>query len=116
MKFESNSEVDVAHAILMKNGAPMYYKDLVMEVIKKMHKPQQSLSNTIAEVYTLINMDSRFHFEGRNEEGKSMWGLTEWMPPEEKRRHSSSQSKQTNAEAKENRRNEVMFESIQDSN
>ena len=51
MKFESNSEVDVAHAILMKNGAPMYYKDLVMEVIKKMHKPQQSLSNTIAEVY-----------------------------------------------------------------
>ena len=116
MDFKTSSEVDTAHYILMKNGAPMYYKDLVMEVIKKKHKPVQSLSNAIAEVYTLINMDSRFHFEGKNEEGKSMWGLTEWIPPEVKRGHSSSQTKSSSASTKTNHRREKLLEEIQEGN
>ena len=71
MDFINSSEVDVAYYVLSKAGKSMYYKDLVMEVIEKKRKPVQSLSNAISEVYTLINMDSRFHYEG-----KSMWGLT----------------------------------------
>ncbi|SEJ92885.1 DNA-directed RNA polymerase subunit delta [Propionispira arboris] len=85
MDFLTSSEVDVAYFTLTQAGEPMYYKDLVMDVIEKKHKPIQSLSGAISEVYTLINMDSRFHYAG-----KSMWGLTEWNPPEVKRTHSTT--------------------------
>ena len=60
MDFLKSSEVDVAYYILTQSGEKMYYKDLVLEVIEKTHKPVQSLSAAISEVYTLINMDSRF--------------------------------------------------------
>ena len=84
MDFLKSSEVDVAYYILSQAGEKMYYKDLVLDVIEKTHKPVQSLSAAISEVYTLINMDSRFHYEGEGQ-----WGLTEWNPPEVKRSHAS---------------------------
>ena len=88
----------------------MYYKDLVMDVIEKKRKPVQSLSAAISEVYTLINMDSRFHYEG-----KSMWGLTEWNPPEVKRTHVAASSKTSAAAAsKSSRRREKLLEGIQE--
>ena len=88
----------------------MYYKDLVLEVIEKKCKPAQSLSAAIAEVYTLINMDSRFHHQG-----KSMWGLTEWNPPEVKRTHVAASSKTSAAAAsKSSRRREKLLEGIQE--
>ena len=59
MDFLKSSEVDVAYYILTQSGEKMYYKDLVLDVIEKTHKPVQSLSAAISEVYTLINMDSR---------------------------------------------------------
>ena len=110
MDFINSSEVDVAYYVLSKAGKSMYYKDLVMEVIEKKRKPVQSLSNAISEVYTLINMDSRFHYEG-----KSMWGLTEWNPPEVKRSHSSSSSRTGSASSsKTTRRREKLLEGIQE--
>ena len=108
--YASKSEVDVAYHILTKAGETMYYKDLVTEVIEKKRKPVQSLSAAISEVYTLINMDSRFHYEG---EGK--WGLTEWNPPEVKRSHarrSTSGSSKAAAKASSNRKKKL--ESIQE--
>ena len=90
----------------------MYYKDLVLEVIEKKCKPAQSLSAAIAEVYTLINMDSRFHHQG-----KSMWGLTEWNPPEVKRSHGSSSSSSAEGRgtsSKTSRRREKLLEGIQE--
>ncbi len=110
MDFINSSEVDVAYYVLSKAGKSMYYKDLVMEVIEKKRKPVQSLSNAISEVYTLINMDSRFHYEG-----KSMWGLTEWNPPEVKRTHVAASSKTSAAAAsKSSRRREKLLEGIQE--
>ena len=67
MDFLKSSEVDVAYYILTQSGEKMYYKDLVLDVIEKTHKPVQSLSAAISEVYTLINMDSRFHYEGEGQ-------------------------------------------------
>jgi DNA-directed RNA polymerase subunit delta len=88
----------------------MYYKDLVLDVIEKKAKPVQSLSQTISEVYTLINMDSRFQYTG-----KGMWGLTEWNPPEVKHSHaSSSSSSSASAASKSSRRREKLLESIQE--
>ena len=61
MDFANSSEMDVAYHVLTKEGHTMYYKDLVLEVIKLKRKPVQSMSAAISEVYTHINMDSRFH-------------------------------------------------------
>ena len=107
MNYAKSSETDVAYYILSKQGEPIYYKDLVTEVIKKKAKPVQSLSRAIAEVYTQINMDSRFHHVG-----KSMWGLTEWNPPETKR--SSSAAGTSSSASKSSRRREKLLESIQE--
>ena len=107
MNYAKSSETDVAYYILSKQGEPIYYKDLVTEVIKKKAKPVQSLSRAIAEVYTQINMDSRFHHVG-----KSMWGLTEWNPPETKR--SSSATGTSSSASKSSRRREKLLESIQE--
>ena len=107
MNYAKSSETDVAYYILSKKGEPLYYKDLVTEVIKKKAKPVQSLSRAIAEVYTQINMDSRFHHVG-----KSMWGLTEWNPPETKR--SSSAAGTSSSASKSSRRREKLLESIQE--
>ena len=107
MNYAKSSETDVAYYILSKKGEPIYYKDLVTEVIKKKAKPVQSLSRAIAEVYTQINMDSRFHHVG-----KSMWGLTEWNPPETKR--SSAAAGTSSSASKSSRRREKLLESIQE--
>ncbi|MGL5269077.1 MAG: DNA-directed RNA polymerase subunit delta [Selenomonadaceae bacterium] len=112
MDFLNSSEVDVAYYVLSQKGETMYYKDLVMEVIDKTHKPVQSLSGAIAEVYTLLNVDSRFQHAGN-----SMWGLTEWNPPEVKRTHTTSTTttKTTGTKTKTtSRRREKLLEGIQE--
>ena len=109
MNYAKSTETDVAYYILSKKGEPIYYKDLVTEVIKKKAKPVQSLSHAISEVYTQINMDSRFHHMGG-----SMWGLTEWNPPETKRSSSSASSTASTSAAKSTRRREKLLESIQE--
>lgn len=110
MDYVNSSEVDIAYDILSKKGETIYYKDLVLEVIDKKHKPVQNLSAAISEVYTLINMDSRFHYEG---EGK--WGLTEWNPPEVKRTHRSAAAARTTSRtaAKASATRKKKLESIQ---
>lgn len=80
MDFEHMSETDIAYHILTEKKEAMHYKTLITEVIEAKHKPVQSLAMAISEIYTMMNMDSRFHYEG-----ESKWGLTEWVPPEVKR-------------------------------
>lgn len=110
MDFLHSSETDVAYYLLAENGKPVFFKDLITEVIEKKCKPVQSLSAAISEVYTLINMDSRFHYEG---DGK--WGLTEWNPPEVKRSSSSSSSSSSGkSKAIYARRRTKLLEGIQE--
>ena len=87
MDFEQMAEMDIAHHILTQKKTPMHYKELITEVIETKHKPVQSLAMAISEIYTMMNMDSRFHYEG-----ESKWGLTEWVPPEVKRSSSRASS------------------------
>ena len=108
MDFEHMSEVDTAYHILTEKKEPMHYKDLITAVIEATHRPVQSLAMAISEIYTLINMASRFQYEG-----ESKWGLTEWVPPEVKRSSSrSSSSSSKTAAAKETTRKKKL-ESIQ---
>ena len=96
MDYTNKSETDVAYDILQKSGSTMYYKDLVTKVIELKNKPVQSMSAGISEVYTLINMDSRFHYEGDGQ-----WGLTEWNPPEVKRTHGTRSKTRTSPAKKD---------------
>ena len=108
MDFEHMSEVDTAYHILTEKKEPMHYKDLITAVIEATHRPVQSLAMAISEIYTLINMDSRFHYEG---EGK--WGLTEWNPPEVKRTHASRTGASSSPKTT-SRRREKLLEGIQE--
>ena len=87
MDYTHMSEVDAAYHILAEKRETMHYKDLILEVIEATHRPVQSLAMAISEIYTMINMDSRFHYEG-----ESRWGLTELVPPEVKRSSSRASS------------------------
>ena len=109
MDFVNSSEVDIAYYVLTEKGETMYYKDLVLEVIEKKHKPVQSLSAAISEVYTLINMESRFQYEGEGQ-----WGLTEWNPPEVKRHASRTGAAKTKAANKAINNRQMKLESIQE--
>ena len=80
--FENISEVDLAYKILSDSGKdnPIYYKDLILDILNKKQKEVQNEAAAISEVYTMINMDSRFQHVG-----DGLWGLVEWNPPEVKR-------------------------------
>lgn len=82
INYDNITEVDLAYQILNDAGKdnPIYYKDLILEILHKKNKSTQNEAAAISEVYTMINMDSRFQHVA---DGK--WGLTEWNPPEIKR-------------------------------
>ena len=84
---ENISEVDIAYQILSKAGKdnPIYFKKLIREVIAQQNKSVQNEAAVISEIYTMINMDSRFQHAG-----DGLWGLTDWYPPETKRSRSST--------------------------
>lgn len=107
LDYTNKTEVDIAYEILAQKGEAIYFKELILDVIKKKHKPVQSLSKSISEVYTLINMDSRFHHTG-----KGMWALAEWTPQEVKRAHASTAT--TTAAKPPSKRRERLLEEIQD--
>ena len=94
-KFEDMTEVDLAYQILNDAGKdnPIFYKDLILEILKKKNKSTQNEAAAISEVYTMINMDSRFQYD---KDGK--WGLTEWNPPEVKKRASRVSKSQLDEE------------------
>ena len=87
--YEKITEVDLAYRILTDSGKdnPIFFKDLILEILDKKNKSVQNEAVAISEVYTMINMDSRFQHVG---EGK--WGLVEWNPPEAKRGRGAKKS------------------------
>ena len=80
--FAEMSEVDIAYQILSERDKdnPIYFKTLIREIIDKKNKVVQNEAAAISEIYTMINMDSRFqHVKD------GLWGLTDWYPTETKR-------------------------------
>ncbi|MBO6304383.1 MAG: DNA-directed RNA polymerase subunit delta [Selenomonadaceae bacterium] len=100
--------VDEVYDVLKEKGVGVYYKDLIMKVIDNLNLPVRSMSAAISEIYTQMNMDSRFHYAG-----DGVWDLVEWMPPEVKRRTRVSSGENGSA-SKASRRKETLFESIQE--
>ena len=86
---ENISEVDLAYQILSESGKdnPIYFKKLIREIIAKKNKIVQNEAAAISEIYTMINMDSRFqHVKD------GLWGLADWYPPETKRSRSTTKT------------------------
>lgn len=96
MDFKKMTDIDVAYYIMQQRGKEnaMYYKELILEVIEKKQKPVRNPENpeaeAISEIYTQINMDSRFHYV---KDGS--WGLTEWYPEVKRVRGVHSEEKKT---------------------
>lgn len=93
---ENISEVDLAYQILSEAGKdnPIYFKKLIREVIARKGKTVQNEAAAISEIYTMINMDSRFQHAGDGQ-----WGLADWYPPEVKKTRGASKSTTTSAKA-----------------
>lgn len=89
---ENISEVDLAYQILSEAGKenPLNFKRLIREVITRKNKTVQNEAAAISEIYTMINMDSRFQHIG-----DGLWGLTDWYPPEAKRSRTASKTVKT---------------------
>ena len=86
---ENISEVDLAYQILSEAGKdnPIYFKKLIRQIIAKKNKVVQNEAAAISEIYTMINMDSRFqHIKD------GLWGLADWELTETKRSRSSTKT------------------------
>ena len=94
---ESISEVDLAYQILVESGKehPLHFKKWILEIIARKGMENQYDASTISEIYTLINMDSRFQHIG-----DGIWGLSDWYPPETKRSRSTSARPEKSSEKK----------------
>lgn len=69
------TDVELALAILQQNNQPMYFRDLISQVLETKTGRAYSLAQAMAEIHTQINLDSRFAYLG-----KGMWGLSGWTP------------------------------------
>lgn len=70
------SALEIAYQILKEKKAEQYFRDWLKEALAKKNTPDYLMTQSMAELHTQINMDSRFEYKGQ---GK--WGLTEWAPP-----------------------------------
>ena len=101
--YKDYSDVDLAYKLLNDSGKenPLHYKELILDIIEKKEKPVQNEAAAISEIYTKINMDSRFQYEGNG-----LWGLVEWNPPETKRVRTSARLKAAAKKATEENQQE----------
>lgn len=73
------TEADLAYELLQAQGRPMYYYNLIEEVLRQLTLPQDP--TRISAVLTQINLDTRFSYIGQGE-----WGLKAWVPARSSRR------------------------------
>lgn len=71
------SLVEVAHAVLLETKEPFYYRDLMNRVAALRQMGREEVDESIARLYTDINIDGRFLCIGDN-----VWGLKRWYPLE----------------------------------
>lgn len=69
--------VDLAFLVLKAANTPYYYRDLMAEVAKVRGLTDEEINESIAQLYTEINIDGRFACVGTN-----LWGLKRWYPLE----------------------------------
>lgn len=76
-KIQEIPMVDLAFMVLKSANTPYYYRDLMNEIAKLRGFSEKEINETIAQLYTEINIDGRFACVGTN-----LWGLKRWYPLE----------------------------------
>lgn len=69
------SMVDIAFEILQSKKKPYYYRELLDEIAEMKGMSEDEKNNSIAQLYTEMNIDGRFVCVGQN-----LWGLKRWYP------------------------------------
>jgi len=64
------SDVDLAFRILKQRGEPVYFRELIEEILRPKAVPANQWNRAAAAIYTQLNLDTRFNYLG---EGR--WGL-----------------------------------------
>lgn len=59
---EKKSEADWAYTIIEEKDGPVYYRDLIEEIVNRMNKERNP--KTMASIYTRINIDNRLQHIG----------------------------------------------------
>lgn len=57
MTMGKKSEADWAYTIIEEKNGPVYVRDLIEDIVKRMNKSEDS--KTMASIYTRINIDNR---------------------------------------------------------
>lgn len=66
------SVADIAYQILKAKGRPVYFRDLIGQVLSVTSIQGADLGHQMSAVHTELNLDNRFVFLG-----KGMWGIRE---------------------------------------
>ena len=69
--------VEIAHEVLRSANETFYYRDLMKKVAELRGMSEEDIQESIARLYTDINIDGRFVCVGEN-----IWGLRRWYPVE----------------------------------
>lgn len=75
------SEVDLAFHILKQREDPVYFRELIEEILSVKPVPSEQWSRAAAAIYTQLNLDTRFSYLG---EGR--WTLRSGQPTKTLRR------------------------------
>lgn len=70
------SVCDIAYQILKVKGEPLYFRDLIDQVLSVKPVTGRDLGHQMASVHTELNLDNRFIHVG-----SGMWSLREMISP-----------------------------------
>ena len=100
-------DIEVVYRILKQENRLLYFRELLsrsLEGREGVHA--HSWAHVMSEIYTQMNMDSRFYHEGKNR-----WGLAEWVAQNDVKVLRQFENSQISMEK---RRREMAFETIQE--
>ncbi|MFA6074968.1 MAG: DNA-directed RNA polymerase subunit delta [Negativicutes bacterium] len=101
-------DIEVVYQILKNEKRALFFRELLSKTIEGrdgIH--DHSWAHVMSEIFTQMNMDSRFHHEGKNK-----WCLTEWIAQNDVKVLRQFENSQSSVEK---RRREMAFEAIQES-
>lgn len=100
-------DIEVVYQILRNEKRSLFFRELLSKALEgREGVHDHSWAHVMSEIFTQMNMDSRFHHEGKNK-----WGLTEWVAQNDVKVLRQFENSQSSVEK---RRREIAFEAIQE--
>ncbi len=101
------SNLETFYQILIYENKSLHFRELLRKAVEgRIEIDNYNWAHIMAELYTQINMDSRFYYYG-----KGIWGLAEWIAQNDMKVLRQFEASQHLFERK---RREMVFETIQE--